>query len=102
MSNDTIVRCEQTLRDLEQKRQKFAARAEQISEARKALGYSAFAEGDKAAKQKLAALNAEANTLTGELEAITAAITEAAARLDAAKQSVAAAEDRANAGKLRG
>jgi hypothetical protein len=98
---ETVTRAEQTLRDLEQKRVKLSARADQISEARKAVGYAAYAEHDKTAKQKLAVLNAEANTLSGELEAITAALTEATARLNAAKASVAAAEDRAKAGKLR-
>jgi hypothetical protein len=64
------------LRDLIQKRDKLAARAEQISDARKAIGYATFVDGDKAARKKLDALNVESGTIAGELEALSAAIAE--------------------------
>jgi hypothetical protein len=101
MSNETVVRGEQTLRDLEQKRAKLSARADKIADERKALGFRVFAEGDAKARKTLDSLNAEGASLAGELQAIEAAILEAERRVQLAKQADEAAENRAKAEQIR-
>jgi hypothetical protein len=100
MSEETVVRCEQTERDLEQKRQKLAARADTIAEERKAIGFRVFADGDAKARKQLDALNAEGVTLAGELQAIEAAIVEAQRRVQLAKQAGDRSADHAKAQEL--
>jgi hypothetical protein len=97
VSDETVVRAEQQLRDVIQKRDKVAARAEQLSEARKKIGFAVFADNDAKARRQLDALNVEGATLAGELEALESATSEAQRRVEVAqrRKSVAADQDKA-------
>jgi hypothetical protein len=91
MNNENIVRHEQILRDLVQKRDKASAQVELIGQERKRIGFNVFVDNDKSARKKLDELNLSSATIAGDLEAMEAAICEAKSRLAAAK----AADDRA-------
>jgi hypothetical protein len=83
--SETITRAEQQLRDIVAKRDKAAARAEQLAEQRKKLGFAVFGDGDGKARKQLDALNLEGATLAGEIQALEAAVVEANSRLADAK-----------------
>jgi chromosome segregation ATPase len=99
--SESVVRAEQVLRDLVAKRDKLNGRAEQISQERKSVGFQVHAEHDKAARRRLDELNNESAKLSGELESVEAAISEAGVRLDAAKAAAERAADQEKARKLR-
>jgi outer membrane murein-binding lipoprotein Lpp len=90
---ENIVRAEQVVRDLVQKRDKAAAQVELIAQQRKSIGYSVFVDADRGSRKKLDELNLSSATLSGELEALEAAISEAKSRLTAAKEAKARAAD---------
>jgi hypothetical protein len=100
MSDEAVVRCEQVLRDLVQRRDKLSANAEEISAQRKRLGYEVFAAGDKAARKEFDRINAEASLLSGEIEGLEGAIVEAKSRLASAKDAEARAADEEKASAL--
>jgi hypothetical protein len=99
--SEAVIRAEQQLRAIVSKRDRAVARSEQLSDARKQIGFAVFADGDSKARKQLDALNAEGATLAGELEALEAAISEAQRRLELAKQAAAEIENKAQATKLR-
>jgi hypothetical protein len=98
--SETVIRQEQILRDLVQRRDKLNAKAEEISAHRKRLGYEVFADGDSKARKQLDALNNEGAALAGELESISAAVEEATRRLDAARHAESVGADQARAREL--
>jgi hypothetical protein len=98
--NEAVRIAEQTLRDLEQRRLKLAARVDKIGEERKAIGYQVFADGDTKDRKRLDELNLESAKLSGELEAISAAVEEATRRLNSTKAAEARVADETKAKAL--
>jgi multidrug resistance efflux pump len=92
---------ERTLSGLTAKRDHIAARIQEIAAERKALGFKVHAEADPKARKHLDALNAEGATIAGELESVTAAISEAQSRVAAARAAEAQAAAVANAKVVR-
>jgi hypothetical protein len=98
----TAVECvERTISQLQDKKDRIAQRAKEISAQRQELGFAVHANNDKAAAKKLADLNAEFLTLAGETESIDGALTEAQKRLTAAKQVAAGEVAKANAVEIK-
>jgi hypothetical protein len=98
----TPVECvEKTISQLQDKKDRIAQRAKEISAQRQELGFAVHANNDKAAAKKLADLNAEFLTLAGETESIDGALTEAQKRLTAAKQVAAGEVAKASAVEIR-
>jgi chromosome segregation ATPase len=96
-----IEKFEATIRELEAKHAAAVARAQEIAEQRKTIGFRVHADGDAKAREQLEALNADAAALAGETESLTGAIAEATRRLVAARQAAAREEDRKAALALR-
>ncbi len=96
-----IEKYEDVIRELEAKKARLVARDAAIASERATLGYAAHVDDDAKARAKVGKLNAEAVTLAGELESITAALRTAGERLAAARQAEAVAADKANALALR-
>jgi hypothetical protein len=102
MSDEAILKCQQTLRDLTKQRDKLAARVERIGEDRKKAGIALFIDdGGRQARKRLDELNLESAAATGELEALDAAITEAKRRLQLAQQDEQSARDKEAAFQVR-
>jgi hypothetical protein len=97
---DEATKAEQTLATLEAKRAAAEARAVEIAEARKALGFRVHADGDAKARAKLDKLNAESATLAGEIESLDGAIAEATTRVRQAQAAEAQVQARETARKL--
>jgi hypothetical protein len=98
----TAVECvERTISQLQDKKDRIAQRAKEISAQRQELGFAVHANNDKAAAKKLSDLNAEFLTLAGETESIDGALTEAQKRLTAAKQVAAGEVAKANAAEIK-
>jgi predicted RNase H-like nuclease (RuvC/YqgF family) len=91
---------EKIIRDLTEKRARVAARTQEIAGERNPLAIAVYVDGDQKARKRLDALNAEAATISSELEGLDAAIAEANARLTAAQRVAAEHEARANATEL--
>jgi hypothetical protein len=92
---------ERTISQLTDKRDRVVARSTEIAAERQQLGFAVHADNDKAARAKLDKLNAEAATLTGELDSIKGAISEAEKRLAAAQQAASREAAKANAAEIR-
>jgi hypothetical protein len=97
-----VEAAEKIIRDLTEKRARVAARTQEIAEERKPLAIAVHVDGDQKARKRLDTLNAEAATISSELEGLDAAIAEADARLTAAQRVTAENEARANATELLG
>ena len=96
-----IESAEKTLARLQDKRDRAAARVQQIAAERKQIGFAAHADGDVKAKKRLAELNADDANMAGELQSLDAAIAEASTRLAKAQHLAATAADRARAHRAR-
>ncbi len=96
-----IEAAEKTIAILTDKKDRAAARIQQIAEERKSVGFAVHADGDAKARKRLDQLNADDATMVGELQSLDAAITEATARLAAAKAAPAQEADGANARATR-
>ncbi len=79
-----VTVAEQTVANIQQKRATAAARAEEIADARKRLGFRVHADGDKDARAQLEKLNSEDAALAGELQSLDGALAEAESRLASA------------------
>jgi len=96
-----VEKAEQTLAGLQAKRAAAEARAAQIAEERKALGFKVHVDGDARARAKLDKLNAEAAALAGEIESLDGAIAQSATHVQQAQAAEACEQDRVNAEALR-
>jgi hypothetical protein len=76
---------ERTISQLQDKRDRAAARVTEISAERQRLGYSAHVEGDEMAKARLKVLSSDLAAMSDEIETLDAAFIEARHRLDAAR-----------------
>jgi hypothetical protein len=91
---------EHTLNNLRQKRAALVAHGIKLGEERAKLAFSAHT-GDKAARQKLDKVNAEAALHDSELRSLDSAIAEGTARVERARQAAAADADKVGALALR-
>jgi DNA repair exonuclease SbcCD ATPase subunit len=98
MSND-IEQAEHVLNNLRQKREVLIARGHSLDAERTKLSFSAHT-GDKAARQKLDKLNAEAALHDSELRSLDSAIAEGTARVERARQAEERAQGREIAKEL--
>lgn len=92
---------EKTLADLETKRTALIARGVALSEERQRISFAAHAGGDKEARKRLDAINAEAAVHASEVESIDAAIAEAKNHIATAQHAERTAADREAARELR-
>jgi hypothetical protein len=95
-----VQKAETIVRELNEKRAHSVNRKIELAEDLKRIGYAVHT-GDASAKQKLAKLNAEAQTLDNDILTLDGALSEAAARLSAARETEALATSKANALLLR-
>lgn len=95
-----VETAERIVADLAAKRDILTARGADLSSERQAIAYAAHT-GDKAARKRLDAVNAESAGLAAEAESLDAAIAEANIRVIAAQEAAALAEDRERARELR-
>jgi hypothetical protein len=98
---DEVMKAEQTLAALQAKRAAAEARAAEIAEARKVLGFKVHAAGDSKARAKLDKLNVESATHASELASLDAAIETAQRGIAEAEAAEARAGRRAAATALR-
>lgn len=96
-----VEAAEKTLASLADKRDRAAARIEQIADERQAIGFAVHADGDPKARKRLDQLNLDAATIASELASIEAALVEAQARLAQAQHAEATKQDRQAAQELR-
>jgi hypothetical protein len=87
---------EHVLNNLRQKRDALVAHGAELSEERTKLAFGAHT-GDQAARKKLDAINRESALHDSEMRSLDAAISEAAARVERARQAEAQAADRLKA-----
>jgi uncharacterized phage infection (PIP) family protein YhgE len=98
----TPVECvEKTLAQLSDKKDRASKRIEQIAADRQSIGYAAHAENDQKAIKRLEQLAHDEAGISGELQSIEGAITEARKRLAAAQQAAVNEAARANAVEIR-
>jgi hypothetical protein len=91
-----VAKAEHVLSGLRQKRDAVVAHGVELGDERGKISFAAHT-GDKAARQKLDKLNAESALHDSELRSLDAAIAEAAARVQQARQAEAQAADRQKA-----
>jgi hypothetical protein len=99
MPSDT-EQAEHVLNNLRQKRDAVVAHGIELGDERGKISFAAHT-GDKAARQKLDKLNAESVLHESELRSLDAALGEAAARVERARQAEAQAADRRRAEEAR-
>lgn len=96
----TVEQAQKVIGDLEDELEGRNGRAAILHKKHESLAFAA-ATGDKKARADIAALNIEITNNDGEIDVITAALTEANTRLEAAKQAEAQTADREQAEQLR-
>jgi hypothetical protein len=96
-----VEQAEKVIRDLEEKHESLIGRTKVLCKQRQEVAYAAHT-GDKTARARLNAINAEASTHGGEIESVVAALVEAKARLNTALAGEASVADRAQALLLKG
>jgi hypothetical protein len=95
MSND-VSKAENTLSELNRKREQLVARGQVLAEERGKIAFQAHT-GDKGARRRLDEINISIVTTESERSGLDSAIAEAARRVDQAKHVEATAADRAKA-----
>jgi hypothetical protein len=95
-----IAAAQQTLVELQSKRDALVASGVELVEQRQQIAFAAHT-GDQAARKKLDGINRENGMLASELESLDVAIAEAAKRIAAAQRAEAVKAERAAALELR-
>jgi hypothetical protein len=100
MSNE-IEKAENILRDLRAKREAAVAHGHSLGEERTRLAFTAHGLGDSKARKRLDEINRESALHDSELRSLDCAISEAAARVDRARQAEVQAAARQKAEEAR-
>jgi hypothetical protein len=96
-----IEKAEQTLANLEDKRQHLIQKATELADERQRISFAAHAGGDKKARQRLDEINVATASHQSEMASIEAAINEGQARLASVQREADAVADRERAIKAR-
>lgn len=100
MKKSEVDKAQDTLADLNAKREALVTRGHELEERRQEIAFAAHT-GNKAERAKLDEINSEAISHDYELSSLDSAIAEATKRLAAADQAEAQAAERENAKALR-
>ena len=92
-----VEKAEQTLQELQAKRERVVVRAAELALERKDAAYAAHAEKNADARRRLDKVNAESAQHASELKSVEHALATAQDRLQAARSAVAQATDREKA-----
>jgi hypothetical protein len=95
-----IEQSEQTLANLQTKRDDWVRRGTELADERSSVAFAAHTGSDQKARAKLDRLNSEIATHASELASLDSAITEANSRLTVTKHNAAVAADREQAQEL--
>jgi hypothetical protein len=100
MNIQSVSTIERALADLATKREAIVARATEVADRRKVLGFIALVGNDKTATAELEKLNTEHSAVNGALEGLDGAISEGQRRLVLAKAAEAKIADESEAREL--
>jgi chromosome segregation ATPase len=98
---NNVVAAEQTLHELQAKRERVVVRAAELAVERKDAAYSAHVEKNADARKRLDKVNAESAQHASELKSVEDAIATAQDRLQQARQHAARERERVNALALK-